>query len=391
MKKVLVLFAGLMMVAQMVFAQNSADLIEKSFSGTSNEKTPQAAKRDIQEQAAKKISEELIKELIGEERYTKNKTLIQNKVEKISNRYIPFVKPSELIQEPTGTYKMTVSVKVSVKDLKALLQEHSLLAENDTVPLVLPLISFTDKVDLKTFRWWKPEEGTNKAFLISQNRQFENALRSAFQKNNFYLIKSMPLALQIPRSYQNERLNLDDMQFLSQYFGAPLMIEGQVQYAKSPDSSNRYRIEVKLLALQVSNGRPIADVSRKFETEMGVFEAAVDKKVRETVDATAQDLASQVYEAWQRGALGTTILRITFRGKIPFNQQEAFKEKLKNQVREIRNIRERLVTSDSLAFEVDTNLNSKDFSSKINGLEIDGKRWNSVGFNDNEVNMQMQR
>ncbi|MBS1971877.1 MAG: hypothetical protein JSU04_16315 [Bdellovibrionales bacterium] len=391
MKKVLVLFAGLMMSAQMVFAQSSADLIEKSYSGTSNEKTPQAARRDIQEQASKKISEELIKELIGEERYTKNKTLIQNKIEKISNRYIPFAKPSELVQDPTGSYKMTMALKVSVKDLKTLLQEYSLLAENDTVPLVLPLISFTDKVDLKAFRWWKPEEGNSKSFLISQNRQFENALRSAFQKNNFYLIKTPGIALQIPRTYQNERLSLDDMQFMSQYFGAPLMIEGQVQYSKSPDSSNRYRIEVKLLALQVSNGRPIADVSRKFETEMGVFESAVDKKVRETVDATAQDLASQVYEAWQRGALGTTILRLTFRGKIPFNQQEAFKDKLKNQVREIRNIRERLVTSDSLAFEVDTNLSSKDFAAKLNGLEIDGKRWNSVGFNDAEINMQMQR
>lgn len=390
MKKVLVLFAGLMMSAQMVFAQ-SADLIEKSFSGTSNEKTPQAARRDIQEQASKKISEDLIKELIGEERYTKNKTLIQNKIEKISNRYIPFAKPSELVQDPTGPYKMSVALKVSIKDLKTLLQEYSLLAENDTVPLVLPLISFTDKVDLKTFRWWKPEDSTSKSFLISQNRQFEQALRSAFQKNSFYLIKTLPLALQIPRTYQNERLSLDDMQFLSHYFGAPLMIEGQVQYSKSPDSSNRYRIEVKLLALQVSNGRPIADVSRKFETEMGVFESAVDKKIREIVDSTAQDLATQVYEAWQRGALGTTILRLTFRGKIPLNQQEAFKEKLKNQVREIRNIRERLVTSDSIAFEVDTNLNSKDFAAKINGLEIDGKRWNSMGFNDNEVNMQMQR
>jgi hypothetical protein len=389
MNKVLMLFVGLLMGAQVVFAQSS-DLIERSFTGTSNQNAPQAAKRDIQEQAAKKVSEELIKELIGEERYTKNKTLIQNKIEKISNRYIPLAKPSELTQEGT-TYKMTVVLKVSVKELKNLLREHSLLAENDTVPLVLPLISFTDKVELKTYRWWKQEEGSNKPFLISQNRQFENALRGAFQKYSFYLIKTSPLGLQIPRSYQNERLSLDDMQFLSQYFGAPLMIEGQVQYSKSPESSSRYHIEVKLLALQVSNGRPIADVARKFETEMGVFEASVDKKIRETVDATAQELASQVYEAWQRGSLGTTILRLTFRGKIPFNKQEAFKENLKNQVREIRNIRERLITSDTLAYEVDTNLNAKDFAAKLSSLEIDGRKWKPTGLSDNEVTLQLQR
>lgn len=392
MRKVLMLFIGFVVVcvsAQGVFAQ-STDLIERSFMGTSNEKTPQAAKRDIQEQAAKKISAEFIKELIGEERYTKNKTLIQNKVEKISNRYIPFAKPSELLQEGT-TYKMTVVLKVSVKELKAILQEHSLLAENDTVPLALPLISFVDKVSLKTFRWWKQDDGDNKPFLVSQNRQFENALRGAFQKYNFYLIKTLPLGLKIPRSYQNERFSLDDMQFLSQYFGAPLMIEGQVQYSKSPDSSNRYWIEVKLVTLQVSNGRPIADVSRKFETEMGVFESSVDKKIREMVDATAQELASQVYEAWQRGSLGTTILRLTFRGKIPLNQQEAFKETLKNQVHEIRNIRERRITADSMTYEVDTNLSPKDFSLKLSGLEINGRKWNPAGLSDNEVTMHLQR
>lgn len=389
MKKVLVLFAGFMMCGQMVLAQSSG-LIERSFSGVSDQRAPQAAKREIQEKASQKISEDLIKELIGEERYTKNKTLIQNKVEKLSNRYIPFAKPSELVQEG-NSYKMTVVLKVSLKDLKTLLQEHSLLAENDTVPLVLPLVTFTDKVDFKSFRWWKPEEVANKAFLISQNRHFENALRGAFQKYSFYLVKTSSLGLQIPRSYQNERLSLDDMQFLSQYFGAPLMIDGQVQYSKSPESSNRYRIEVKLLALQVSNGRPIADVSRKFETETGSFEASVDKKIRETVEATSQELASQVFEAWQRGALGSTVLRLTFRGKIPFNQKEAFKEKLKNQVREIRNIRERLVTADSVAYEVDTNLTSKDFAVKLNNLDVDGRKWNPTGTSDNEVTMQLQR
>jgi hypothetical protein len=388
MKKVLMLFATLIF-SQMVLAQSS-DLIEKNVTGTSDDKTPQSAKREIQDKAAQKVSEELVKELIGEERYTKNKTLIQNKVIKLSNRFIPFVKASELTPEGTG-YKMTVTLKISLKDLKTLLQEQSLLAENDTVPLVLPLITFTDKVDLKSFRWWKPEESANKAFLISQNRHFENALRGAFQKYSFYLVKTSPLGLQIPRSYQNERLSLDDMQFLSQYFGAPLMIDGQVQYSKSPDSSNRYRIEVKLLALQVSNGRPIADVSRKFETEMGSFESSVDKKIRESIDATSQELASQVYEAWQRGSLGSTILRLTFRGKIPFNQKEAFKEKLKNQVREIRNIRERLITADSVAYEVDTNLTPKDFAAKLVNLEVDGRKWNLSGTSDNEVMMQLQR
>ncbi|MBC7371858.1 MAG: hypothetical protein H7326_09845 [Bdellovibrionaceae bacterium] len=370
------------------FAQS--EIIEKSYTGTSTEKNAQAAKRDILDQANKKISEEFIKALIGDERYSKNKTLIQNKVERYPNRYIPVSKPGDLLQDAAG-FKMTVALRVSLKDLKTLLQENSLLAENDTAPIILPLISFTDKVGLRSYRWWKPEEAQNKSFLISQNRQFENGLRSAFQKFNFYLIKASSLGPQVPNSVQNERLSLDDMQLMNQYFGAPMVVEGTVQYSKSPDASNRYRIEVKLLALQVSNGRPIADVSRRFDTDAGIFESSVDKKVREVVEATSQDLASQVYEVWQRGSLGSTVLRLTFRGRIPLNTQEAFKEKLRGQVREIRNIRERLISADAIAYEVDTNLNSRDFAAKLSNLEIDGRRWNSSAPSDTEVLLQVQR
>ncbi|RYZ61862.1 MAG: hypothetical protein EOP09_19455, partial [Proteobacteria bacterium] len=241
MKKAWIIFSLIAGFASpMALAQT--ETIEKSYTGTSNEKTAQAAKRDIQEQANKRISEEFIKALIGDDRYSKNKTLIQNKIERFANRYIPISKPGELTPEGTG-FKMTVTLRVSLKELKTLLQQNSLLAENDTAPIILPLISFTDKVGLRSFRWWKPEDIQNKSFLVSQNRQFENGLRSAFQKYNFYLIKAAALGPQVPNSLQNERLSLDDMQLMNQYFGAPMVVEGTVQYAKSPDASNRYRIE----------------------------------------------------------------------------------------------------------------------------------------------------
>jgi hypothetical protein len=382
-------FVLTLLFATLVCAQ-SGEIVEKTFTGVSTDTNPVSARKEILDKGTQKISEDLIKELIGEDRFVKNKTQIQNKVMRFSNRYVSVAKASEPQATSTG-HTMTVNMKVSLKDLRALLQKNSLLSENESAPLVLPVIAFNDKIESRSFRWWKPEDTTKKSFLISQNRQFENALRTAFQKNNFFLIKSMSMGPQVPRSVQNEHLSLDDMQLLSQYFGAPLILDGQVQYTKSPDANNRYRVEVKLLVMQVSNGRPIADVSRRFETEAGAFEVETDRKLREVLDGTAQDLASQLNEAWQKGALGTTILRLTFRGKIPFNQKEAFKEKLRTQVRDIKNIRERFITAESVAYEVDTSLNAKDFSTKMNGLEIDGRRWTATSQNDSEVILQTAR
>jgi hypothetical protein len=190
--------AGILVFAGGAWAQ-SADVVERTYSGTSDNVNPQGAKREIQDKGAQKISEDLIKELIGEDRYVKNKSLIQSKVLRFSNRYIPVVKPGEL--QPSGQgFAMTMTARVSVKELKALLQKNSLLSENDNAPLVLPLISFIDKMDGKTFRWWKPEEGVadkRRAFLVSQDRHFETALRAAFEKNNFYLIKALGLSPQV--------------------------------------------------------------------------------------------------------------------------------------------------------------------------------------------------
>jgi hypothetical protein len=380
---------GVLLFSVSLWAQ-SGEMVERTFTGTSTDANPLTARREIMDKGAQKVSEDLIKELIGEDRFVKNKTVIQNKVLRFSNRFVSVAKPGEAQATSTG-HTLTVNMKVSLKDLKALLQKNSLLSENDSAPLVFPVITFVDKMDSKSFRWWKPDDTAKKSFLISQNRSFENALRSAFQKNNFYLIKSMSLSPQIPRNIQNERLSLDDMQLMAQYFGAPLILEGQVQYLRNPEVSNRYRVEVKLLMLQVSNGRTIADVSRRFDTEAGVFEIETERRMREVLDSLSQDLATQVNEAWQKGALGTTILRLTFKGKIPFNQKEAFKDKLRTQVRDIRNIRERFITGDSIAYEVDTSLNSRDFSTKLSGLEIDGRHWSPVSQNEGEVVLQVQK
>ncbi len=41
---------------------------------------------------------------------------------------------------------MSVAMKVSLRDLKQLLQDNTLLNENEAIPVVLPGISWTDRV-----------------------------------------------------------------------------------------------------------------------------------------------------------------------------------------------------------------------------------------------------
>ncbi len=382
------LFSGIYAHAQ------AGDLLERSFSGTSKQTMPQAARQEIISQAYDKVSEDLIKELIGDERYAKNKSAINNKIIKNAAHYTPFSKPGELLPELPAGFKMSVAVKISLKDLKSMLQVNGLLNENESTPIVIPVLNFIDRVEMSSYRWWQGGDKDTKVFLLNQGRYFENSLRTSFQRNGFYLLKPQDSAahLDIPMPFQNEKLNIEDSQFFGQYFNASVLLDGQVQINKNPQLANAYRIELRISATQISNSRPIADVSRKFDTEAGIYEVVVDKKMKEIAEAVASDLSSQVFEAWQRGSLGTSMIKITLNGKMDLPFLESFKERLKNQVAQVRNVRERLFESGKYSFEVDTAASPAELMQKLQGMDLGGRKISSVSEvagATNEINVQI--
>ena len=386
--RILVLVLSLLLsvtaIPRLASAQQT-ELLERSFAGVSKEKNPTSAKRDIQEQASSKVSEEVIKELIGEDRFSKNRTLITNKVIKNSSRYIPYVKPSEILPEGEG-FKMSVAMKVSLRDLKQLLQVNGLLGDNDAVPVVLPVVAWVDRVEGRSYRWWQSLNRENNPFLLKEARLFEDALRNSFQRNNFYSLKPIESgsAASVPVDFQSEKLNSEDLQFYAQYFNAPLIVDGQIVLNKS-EQSGRYMIEIKMSAVQVSNGRTVADVARKFETENGVFEGTVDKKMKEVSESVANDLAAQVLDVWQRGSIGTSIIKVTVKGKNTLPLMESLKSKIRSSITQVKNIRERLVTSDAVSFEVDTSISSADLLSKFIGIDLNGKKLSKISESNDEI------
>lgn len=378
----------LMLVLSLSAFAQQAELLDRVYSGSSKETNPQLVKKEIQDQAFQKVSEDVIKELIGEDRFAKNKTLINNKIIKNSGRYIPFVKPSEVTQEGDES-KMSVTLKVSLKDLKQLLQNNSLLTANDTLPIVLPMIAWQDRVQGRTYRWWQSFGKESQGFLTAEAKVFEESLRESFQKNNFFLVRPVEsnLGAQVPVDFQTEKVSGEDSQFFAKLFNSPVLIDGQVVLSKA-DKGDGYRVEVKMTAIQVSNGRAIADVSRRFDTPAGSFEAVIDKKIKEISDAAANDLSVQVLDAWQRGSIGSNILRITIQGRSNLMDVETLKETVRSQITQVKNIRERLVASDSISFEVDATVSPEELATKLEGLQLTNKKLGKVSANNEEVVMK---
>lgn len=346
-------------------------LLERTQEASSKDKNPVVAKAEMISFITERVSEELVKEIIGEGKYNRNKQLIASKILKQSARFIPFSKPGELQPLPEG-FKMSLTVKISVDDLQALLLENGLFYESDGTPIVLPAIRIMDRVNSRSLAWWVSEDKSNKTFLIKEGKALEEQLKSSFAKNNFYLLRPQNLQMMnfLPASLKSENLSSEDWQRMAQRLGAPILIYGELTISKSQERSDAFTLALKMTALQVMNGRVIAEVARVFETDGGAFEMVVERKLKEILESSGQDLAGQVLEAWQKGALGASLYRLSIRGRLPLLQQEAFKEILKNKIREVKNIRERLISEDTLVFEVDSALSPKELAGKMPQMEV---------------------
>ena len=121
------------------------------------------------------------------------------------------------------------------------------------------------------------------------------------------------------------------------------------------------------------------------------MESKVDKKLREVVDTAANDLASQVGEAWQRGSLGTSIVRLTIRGRMTILMIENLKEKIRSEMTQIKNIHERLITSDAVTFELDTSMTNIELVDKILALDFEGKKLTSASENAEEITLKWSK
>lgn len=387
----LIIIAFGILFSTSVWAQKN--MVERVVELESKEKNPVTARTILINQATEKVSEDMIKEIIGEGKYQRNKALIASKILKQSARFIPFSKPGDMKPLQPEGFRMSVALKVSVDDLQALLLENGLFYESDSTPVVLPVIRILDRVNGKVFSWWQDDGSAQKAFLHKENKNLEEGLKAAFLKNNFYLVKpsGVKLGVFIPQAFRSEALRFEDQQLLAQKLNAQIVIDGEIAFAKSQERSDAVSIEMKMTAVQVVNGRVIAEVTRQFETDGGAFEVVTDRKLKEVLDTVSADLSNQVLEAWQKGALGASLYRLSIRGRLPLQNQEAFKEALKSKVREVKNITERVISVDGLVYEVDSALGPKDLGLRLPKIEVGGLSLVLESSSETEVIYRVQR
>lgn len=374
-------FASMLLVAGLGIerearAQNNEDeLLLITSEGTSKATSQVEATREIQSKALQGAAREQVIEIIGDKRYAKNRALVENRIVREAAKFIPFVQPGEIAKLPDGSWKMKVELKLSVGSLRKMVIDTGLLTDADTPVTILPMIAFTDRVKAVSYRWWMGDTRDDaRKSIIEWAKVVQLGLHRELMHQGFHLQLPLEGALSnpIPPAFRVDRASSQDLRQLGEYLGISMALRGDVRVKDSKENAGGWQIQVRLEVVPVSGGRTVAEISRVFETDPGPSDLVVRKKLEKEIVEMSKDLSNQVLEAWTRGTLAATTLRLAVRGSLSPKQLSDFRSQLSKSMRDIKAMRERLFEPGRVVFEIDYAASPEDFQEKIKTLSLPG-------------------
>ncbi|MEY4616950.1 MAG: hypothetical protein RJB66_1910 [Pseudomonadota bacterium] len=339
-----------------------AGFIEKVYEGKTKVESPVQARRKIVDEATLKVSEDVVQSILGDARYKKNKSLIVDKVFRHTSRFIPVIKTSEPVATEEGQ-KVTVTLQINAKLLESLLQEQGLFSDNESAPMMIPFISIDDQVRGEGFAWWRP---SNAMGLKTMGEFLESNLQKNLFAMGFYVQRpnAANMRLMIPSGYQYDSLTNEQIYSLCNRWGIPLVMTGDLTIHR--DQNYEIVFDFRLAVTQVGTGRVLAQLYR--QNKLSKNETLDNMSLKKNLGFVLQaykDIGQQLSDAWEKGVLTATLVRLEVKGSMPINKYDSFKDALKASNRSIRQVRERVIASQSVLFELEINGTAKEIANSL--------------------------
>ena len=375
-----VTFAGLNTPSFWAQAQN-AELIDFSVEATADGTFAVPPRDQLQRDAVQKTAEKLIREMVGDAKYDRNRVGIQNRVIRQAERFIPLVR----LAEPTKTekgYKGLVSLKVSVKDLKEVLTKEGFLYLTESLPTVLPLIEVVDRARGGSYRWWVGEAAGGVDAQVKQlHGRLIEEMRREMGTKGFYLMDPASGRFRdlLPLPYRTEGHRSEDVTALGEFFRASIVLRGRMVLDRDSGGGRGSQMRLELTGIQTENGRAVAELIRNFESKTGGFDYSLQQNMTGVTQEVAKELAGQFQEIWQRGTLGSSIIRVVLLGDVSFQDIESFKREVQK-IPSLKRVMERRISWEGVVFEAD-----------VNGpLDVLAKRLSAVPLPQGKIELRSQ-
>ncbi|MCJ8277653.1 MAG: hypothetical protein HRT44_04640 [Bdellovibrionales bacterium] len=337
------------------------------------EKDQRKARRKAIDQAIEAVTLEQVKSMIGENRYMENKTKVDKDIVALKNRFIPFFKILKSNKESEETYRFEIEVKVSQKDLRYVLQQKGLFSSQQKTGITLPFIEVNNRMNNESYRWWSPVLSTKKD-LENLSLSFERELFQGFLDKGLFMLRPQAFSMvhMVPDALRKTFLTQTEMVQLTSYKRGQLYIDGRVDILSSPLRENAFRVRVQLSCKQASNGKSVAEVVRSYDTPSGRLFVQLNTDIKRMAVESGRDIASQVYDLWQRGALEAQVLQLAVTGNHNHQQLQNFKASFSQNITGVTELRERLFEPGRVTYELDYNGGVESLKTKLSQARFEG-------------------
>jgi hypothetical protein len=367
MKSILALL--LTVLTGTAYAQDTLDLTE-IVTASKREEIP--SREQIFKDVSNKVAREYVRQILGDSKFERSQKTLVTRIYPRADRYIPVMRNSNFEPGPDGKLTSTITMKLSIKDLREMLLKEGLLSTNEGTPTVVTFISISDRVNAKSHRWWLPDPVSGGGSLLEYSQKSLKLMKDEFNDRGFFVADPQTRDLKdlIPPIFLNDSYKTEDLSFLGEYLGYEIVVSGKIVFSRSLDNPNSYGINVDIQAIQSANGQSIAEVVRNFEIKGGgAFEWAITNNFSNVIAEASKELASQVQEVWQKGTLGSDLLRMVLSGDVEYKELESFKMEA-SRLPEVKLLRERLFERGSITFDVGSSVSPAILADKLKASKL---------------------
>lgn len=386
----LLLVYYLLMVCS-AYGQEKTNIIPFSIEESSKQTNISSAKRDIYRKAVEQATKEQILQMIPEEQYLKKEREIGRKILNQSGKYIPYYKITTPVKRG-DLYYANVNLQLSPNYLQKLLEIEGLLFLKEGSRLVLPLITYLDQKESRSYKWWLGVEIPKVSLLWKESREFNKVLKHSFWRKDLNLMEASfaQLGALFPQAYRYETYRTEDIKFIGNYFQAQIVLLGSVKYSSSESNSLAGRIRIRLKAVLSGSGRVVAEIAKDQETAVGEYSKVLRETAVNMYETVATEMAEQIIKSWQKGLFGTSRVRLAINGNFNYKQLEGLKKQLLKQNLNIKNLKERLFAPKQVVFELDITGGGKSLAKQLREFRFAGKQFKVSDFNASKVEIDIE-
>jgi hypothetical protein len=345
-------------------------LLERSYTFESAKESATEAKKEIQDKAIGQIVEELGTDVLGEARFTKNKKTLSVQLANKFTRFIPFSNITES-KQTDKTLKQTLMFKINLTEFRNVLKAIGQLEEIDKNQAILPLVRYENAILQKNSSWWNKDDDNSKSLSV-----MEEKLGEIFLRGGFYLTPASQVGLSsaLPTSYNKSQLNQEDTLKLARLLQTPYVLSGHVLIKRSERQMDQMRMEVHLNLVQAENGKMLADIKRIYDVPLTKnstkLDAEISKKMSDEAESIGGEIVSLMTDALQRGLVNSQKILLKFIMASQPQKVEVLKERVKAQSGNIKNVKEKSISANSIVYEVDFVGNIKDIQDKLLAMDV---------------------